>query len=262
MTRPTAVLPQLNLPRVSLNLPRLSFGLRLPGATPFRLPDALTSTLKLTAEIGRIGDECRRVKGAGWLPHYTTPFEALTNASEPADIDDVLGRHYAENWASVREQFEGHIARYEIDEEAKALFREALDAHSSGYYRLVPRSLFPEIERVARIELHEGRIEKITSQKRLIELSGKLSLHDVEPSGLRGWSLFEYLRQHLYHHVTSEEQLQKVANDSVPNRHATLHGLRTYGSVANSINSLIVTDFIFQVVSALKRAGLLTSRVA
>ena len=76
----------------------------------------------------------------------------------------------------MRRDIESRNTGYDVDEEAKATVREALAAHEACFYRSVCRVLMPEIERVARTELHDGRLESITSQRRLRELAGKLPL--------------------------------------------------------------------------------------
>jgi hypothetical protein len=60
------------------------------------------------------------------------------------------------------------------------------------------------------------------------------------------------LVEHLYVNVYTEEELQKVARDAVPNRHAALHGLVPYKTFQNSMNVLIMGDFMFQVISSAK----------
>ena len=56
--------------------------------------------------------------------------------------------YYTDNWSEVRTQLETRMSSHEIDDEAKATFREALDAHEAGFYRSVSRVLFPEFERM------------------------------------------------------------------------------------------------------------------
>ena len=41
--------------------------------------------------------------------------------------------------------------------------------------------------------------------------------------------------------------------DAVPNRHAAVHGLVVYRSFKNSLNTLFMTDYVFQIVNAVKK---------
>jgi hypothetical protein len=48
----------------------------------------------------------------------------------------------------------------------------------------------------------------------------------------------------------------KLESDPVPNRHAAIHGMIVYNSVWHSLNVIFMTDYAFQVVSAIKALGL------
>jgi hypothetical protein len=206
------------------------------------------------AEIARSGAECKRIEEAGWLPHYTTPFAALANCESDSEaFHQVIEGHYRDSWAEVSSAFLDHLATYDLAEESKATFREVLEAHGHGLYRLSARSLFPEIERVARQEIHDGALVMMTSQHELKKLAEQLSPGDTVPGGMYAMSLFQKFFYHLYENTKTAEQLEVVAADAVPNRHASLHGLLSYGSARSSVNALIMTDFIFQIVCALKR---------
>lgn len=206
------------------------------------------------AEIARSGAECKRIEEAGWLPHYTTPFAALaTCENDDEAVHRVIEAHYRDNWAEVSAAFLDHLATYDLEEESKATFQEVLEAHGHGLYRLSARSLFPEIERVARQEVHGGALVMMTSQHELRKLAEQLSPGETVPGGMYAMSLFQKFFYHLYENTKTDEQLEVVAANAVPNRHASLHGLLSYGSARSSVNALIMTDFIFQIVCALKR---------
>ena len=64
--------------------------------------------------------------------------------------------YYTDNWVEVRTQLESRLSSYDIDDEAKATFREALGVHEAGFYRAVSRLLFPEFERLFRAALFDG----------------------------------------------------------------------------------------------------------
>ena len=136
---------------------------------------------------------------------------------------------------------------------AKATFGEALHSHEAGFYRSVCHVLMPEIERVSRAELHGDRLDRITSQPLLRELAGQLPISAVEPDGFLGLNLFHRLSEHLYEHVDDEGRRRRFAGDPVPNRHAAVHGLVVYSTMQNSLNAVFMADFIFQVISLLKR---------
>ena len=190
---------------------------------------------------------------AGWLPHYTTPLDRVEECvGDQEAVRMLLCQYYRERWPEVRREIEARLIGYRVDDEAKATFGEALTAHEAAQYRSVCRLLMPEIERVARKELHGDRAEQITSQKVLRELAAKLPVSAVKPRGFIGLNLFRRLSNHLYEHVSDEETRQRLAHDPVPNRHAAVHGLVVYSSMQNSLNALFMTDYIFQLISLLK----------
>lgn len=205
-------------------------------------------------EIVRGQRERQRMEKAGWLPHYTTPFDVLDNI-EDEEIDNFLASHYTEQWPEVKAAFIKRLDDYSIDEEAKATFKEALNAHEHGFYRTVPRTLFPEIERIARQEFHAGSMEQVvTSQHKLIEIAGNLFPHETESYGFFDLILYSALTNHLYEYCNAI-QLPEISKNPVPNRHAAIHGHVSYSTMKNSINTLIIIDFIFQVIHAAKKNG-------
>jgi hypothetical protein len=46
--------------------------------------------------------------------------------------------------------------------------------------------------------------------------------------------------------------IEAIACDPVPNRHAALHGLVAYDSLKCSIGTLVMADFLFRVICAVK----------
>ena len=63
------------------------------------------------------------------------------------------------------------------------------------------------------------------------------------------WVGLELLRGHLYEHIKSSEDLAGIVDDPIPNRHAVVHGLVSYKTAQSSINAMILTLYIFQMLS-------------
>jgi hypothetical protein len=217
--------------------------------------------------FAKIAENRRRsklVEDTGWLPHATTPFDRIdVDGQDASVVAALIARHYADRWDDVAATFRDSLARYDIDAEAKATFDEALRAHSAGLYRTVPRLLFPEIERVASVEFYEGKHEiprengkgkvGITSLPGIRREASNLPAGDVLAYDF-GMDLFQKLEAHLYEKVGEEpERIAEIAADPLPNRHAALHGIVSYTSAQNSINMLIMTDFMFHLISQMKK---------
>lgn len=191
----------------------------------------------------------RMFEAAGWLPHYTTPFDDLDALEDEDAAGDLLDAHYRDRWEAVRRELESHLATYVIDDEARAVFREALACHEAKAYRAVSRLLFPEIERLATALFPDRRGKQGGPARGLREFASELYLDQTEPGGVEGFELFRRLDEHLYAPVHSEEEVERARRDAVPMRHAALHGKVSYASFRNSLNALIMMDYVLQVVS-------------
>lgn len=209
--------------------------------------------------FAQIAENRRRsalVEDTGWLPHATTPFDRIdVDAQDASEVGALIAGHYVERWEDVAATFRESLARYDIDAEAKATFDEAPRAHGVGLFRAVPRLLFPEIERVASVEFYGGKHEiprenrkgmvGITSLPGVRRHASQLPSGDVLAYDF-GMDLFRKMEAHLYEKVGEEaERIAAVAADPLPNRHAALHGIVSYTTAQNSINMLIMTDFVF-----------------
>jgi hypothetical protein len=216
-----------------------------------RLFGPLDPTIKKLAQAAR---NMKALDGAGFLPHYSMPFSIVEECQgDSGALRTRLVEHFQSEWAAVRKNIEARVEQYDIDEEAKATLREALGAHQAGYYRSVCRVLLPEIERVARIELHGDKLAETASQPLLRKRAGTLTPASIDPPGFYGFSLFRRLTAHLYERIRNGDDRARFAKDPVPNRHAAVHGLVVYSSMQNSLSTIFMADFIFQVISVLKK---------
>ncbi len=202
---------------------------------------------------------------AGWLPHYTTPFEDITEWGKDEEaIRRRLLDYYKDNWQNIRLEIEARLLNYKIDEEAKATFREALDAHEAGLYRCVCRLLFPEIERVFRVELFNNEMGHLSYEKLVKKLLEGKYLGDFTPGGIYDLSVFGHLTKAvrkgnasesdelifgLFTKVENEEHRERLKQNPVPNRHAAIHGLVVYSSPQNSLNTIFIADYVFRIFS-------------
>ena len=188
---------------------------------------------------------------SGWLPHYTTPFSLIENIIDAQGLGNLLEKYYIDNWAQVKSEFRKHIAKLNVDEEAKATFYEALEAHEHGLYRTTARTLFPEIERIARgKQRYSGNIPNIASLIEIRKAAGNLGLSELgPPEGGPVLAHFARMSHHIYEHVRTSEAVVSLDSNPVPNRHAAVHGLISYKTMQSSLNSLIITEFMYRIIS-------------
>ena len=135
----------------------------------------------------------------GWVPNHTMPLELVASCADDYDkLRISLLAYYTENWEEIRTRLQRRLSSHIIDEEAKATYQEALDAHEAGHYRSVSRLLFPEFERVFRATLFDGRAGQVSYRTFVEGLSGaatNVQLQDFLFSGLQDLVLFKYLTE-------------------------------------------------------------------
>ena len=229
-------------------------------------------------------DAAKDLLERGWVPSHTTPFDLIAECGDDgAKLQTSLLAYYTDNWGEVRARLETRLFSHSVDDEAKATFREALDAHEAGLYRCVSRVLFPEFERVFRATLFDGRAGSIRYNKFVEKLSGEdgnLDLGDFLIAGMQDMVLFGYLTESVREPGGSndgshsaapeyvpglavgvyESNIERARQSPIPTRHAVAHGLVVYSSRQSSLNALFIADYVFSVVSLarLRQLGPLT----
>lgn len=204
---------------------------------------------KFASEIGQYNG---LVEATGWLPHHTGPLEMVksTLLTSPG-LAGKIEEHYRENWQVVEGQFRESYLESGIAPETAAALDEALTCHRNGCYRSVVRLVFPEIETVIRDAFFEGSIAtQIGGQRDFRETVGALPAGYGVRAGY-DFALYKKLSEHLYTNV-DENNRRSVEADPVPNRHAAIHGIVSYSTAKNSINALIMADYMLHLVAAIK----------
>ena len=196
--------------------------------------------------------EARLAKELGWVVHHTLPFTLLDNANED-DLDEAIMTYYRENWFDVRKKIELDTGQSIVDLDSREIMIQALEAHESGLYRLVSRSLLTEIERTIRVQLRGKLVEKGVNIKETIlnEVDDlpSAAFHDLTSD----ISQFDTLENHLYENIRDENDRSQFEESHIPNRHAAIHGLVPYSSEKSSLNSIFITDFVFHIITQVKK---------
>ena len=185
----------------------------------------------------------------GWFPHYTIPDEFFSKDDEGESFNAQLLTYYRENWEETRATIERNLSGYQVDDETKAAFLEALTLHKMGFYLSVCRNLIPEIERVVRIELFGNSIG-IINVGDLIFSSFKTLPRSRFPDHDFWFAGFDQLTGYMYKSVWNDIDRLQVADFEIPNRHASQHGLVAYSSEQNSLNSIFIAEYVMQLITA------------
>lgn len=229
------------------------------------ISDGLSQLVKnVTDAIAKIGaglavalghlKKAELIEEAGWLPHYTSPFDKIDIEDDKAAIGILLTRHYSENWPAVKSKIITKLAAYDFDDEAKEMFLEALNLHEAGHYRAVVHLVFPEIERVARKDFYSGKMKGFASLKEVQEAVMESYYLPTFESHQYALSLYSRIVSHLYQHVDNDDDIERCKNDPVPNRHATIHGYVAYTAENHSFNAIVMAETMLSVIADLKNA--------
>jgi hypothetical protein len=232
-------------------------GLREVGS---RLAEALRPVVEgfggAVKAIQEFARKMKLLKDAGFLPHVTMPMHLIAECGDdPAKLSGSIENYYRENWPAIEAAMGSKLAAYHVDVEAKTVFREALQLHGLGFYQAVVRLLFPEIERVVRNDKllsSYAAAKNISPVAALQQAAGELGLSEIEPGGFLSLEFFTRLTDHLYVRVEDSATVSRMKGDPIPNRHAAIHGRVIYRTFQNSLNTVFMADYIFQVVSAIR----------
>lgn len=196
----------------------------------------------------------RQMEQVGWLPHGSSPIHLTkTEGFKGIELHQRITEFYDSNWDGISTSLRATVQACDLDQEARDCFSEALSAHGASLYRCAPRLLFPEIERVARNEVHGGSLDKTASQDRLVAKIGGLTPAELSSTGVTGLRFYKVLTEHLYQPLKDTARVAGAVADPIPNRHAVVHGLVSYTSAQSSINAILVADYLLQAISTIKR---------
>ncbi len=210
------------------------------------VPELVSVIKPYLALIGKQAELVDALNETGWLPFDHAPYHCMEQSGgDAARLDACMSSYYDKHWSEIRQSFEENLDGYHVDDETKAAFREALQAHEERLYRCVVRSLFPEIERVLRSRMPTP--DHMGSKQLLQTLVEMRPLEEIAEGTFFGYLILDRLYRHIYEHVPPNDTTE-VEKDFLPNRHAAVHGLVVYADHKHSMNMLVMTDWIFRVL--------------
>lgn len=194
----------------------------------------------------------QNLKAAGWLSHDVIPTGLIKDLATPEELNSALELYFTENWSVVEPQLRQRYEGVGLDDEALSTMNEALRAHSHGLFRCVCRTVFPEIDRMARLRYYTPKGIKIGASLDELrkELGGSLSWSDFGTPGMWFLYLFEAITETCYARFSKDAE-PLGSNTRHPNRHAIAHGFASFSTVKDSMNTLFIADFMFHGIQAL-----------
>jgi hypothetical protein len=157
--------------------------------------------------------------------------ELLTSA----DPVDLFGKWVSSEWPAIAEKLIENAERYEIGVSPVKAMRAALMLHDSGYYELVPRVLFPEIEKCVAEQFYGGTVDRDETQlsefREIVEAFWAFATAGFSlfgPSLGVGQNQMQILALHSYAGSSKKNPRPVLPNaDCFPNRNRVLHGLQS-----------------------------------
>lgn len=190
---------------------------------------------------------CKAHRSLGWLPYYPQTFELAKRCGNNIRLlDTELSNFYSRKWHWIREEILSDLENYCIAKEAKLTLEEALIAHDKNLYRCVCRVLPPEIERLIRYQRNLDQWEIIKTSDIQDEILKDMTRENFLTFNPHGVEYILYVLGYFYR-AASKKNLKKykVLYQSIPNRHAALHGNITYSSFKTSVNMILLTYATF-----------------
>jgi len=198
--------------------------------------------------------ELRRV---GWpgISLMSRDFQ-MSLLEESADVAAMAQRWYEEQRASVAAELNQRANGYGITRTSKSIIvalGEATAAYAAGNYLSTVRLLMPEVEGIARTMVTDRSVR--TSQKAAVdglkELLRETPLIKEDP--IETMSMYEFIDDQLFAACHTEADAQ--AFGAVPNRHAELHALESYGNLQGASLMLCATDLLLRFACRLLDLG-------
>jgi hypothetical protein len=178
------------------------------------------------------------------LAHTTTPWHLFKHENPQSFSKDVLD-YYDNNWNYVSTMFLENISEYSLSSETKIVFAEALKAHELGLYRSSVSVLFPAIEAEYKLLYGYEKWDKLDGWSGNFVSKVNESRHNEVIFEASMTKLLKTVNKHLYLSVTTENSYKKFIDNDIPNRNAAIHGVISYSKAVHSLNTLIISDYMF-----------------
>ena len=184
-----------------------------------------------------------------WLPYRTISVNEMVKMPDRAkdEWDAYFSHYHRDNWPNIRGRMTESVLHYDIDDETKEAFREALAAHDYKLYRCPPCVLFPALEREMRKHFADPG-KKEAFKKKLVAWASAVHLPCGTGSHPFGHVIFSKLVRHVYESPNTKEDKERYRPDSTPMRHMLMHGHMAYNTYKSSMNMLVLADYVFEIL--------------
>lgn len=202
-------------------------------------------------------EAAKELRNSGWpgIGLMSTDFQ-MSLLEQGADVPAIAERWFSDHRGEVAAEIQRRVNGYDVgrlSRSIKVALSEATSAYASGQYLATVRLLMPEMESVARTMVTD-RAQR-TSQKAAVD-SLKVLLREtplLKEEPVETMSLYEFIEEQLFAACYTEADAQAFGN--IPNRHAELHGLESYGTLQGASLMLCATDLLLRFACRLLDLG-------
>ncbi|HEX8643092.1 MAG TPA: hypothetical protein VF702_04175 [Allosphingosinicella sp.] len=175
---------------------------------------------------------------------------------EGADVSSMAANWFRENRAAVAAEIDTRASGYGIGRVSKSIevaLKEASASYAAGRYLTTVRVLMPEVEGVARSLVTDRSVA--TRQRHAIEDFKQLmrGAPMIQEEPVETMSMYEFIQDQLFAACHSEADAQALGG--IPNRHAELHGLKSYGNLQGASLMLCATDLLLRLACRILDLG-------
>jgi hypothetical protein len=167
----------------------------------------------------------------------------LALLGEGVDVASMAESWFTANRQAVASEIDRRVRGYGIDRlsaSVQTAVDEACGAYASGKYLTVVRILLPEFEAIAR-SLVNRRNPKAAVDG-LLRLLQDVPMIREDP--IEAMSMFSFIDDQLF--ASCRDASDAAARGSVPNRHAEIHALRSYGDLKGASFVLCGIDLLLR----------------
>jgi hypothetical protein len=192
----------------------------------------------------------QKLINAGWVGIQMMPEAFLWKVVDaaPQDVGTLAQNWITENQAALAEFFEERLQSYTVDADAVTAMKEAIAAYRLEHYVATVRTLMPELERFGRM-VACGNGSLPSNQKEAVaaiqDYLGSFPISHFDP--IESLTIYKIISDDLFAKCFTAADAAQLT--SGPNRHAELHGLKSYGDLRGATQMLCVLDFLLRSVT-------------
>lgn len=182
----------------------------------------------------------------GLFPHSTILEELAVDKRSSSSL--AFDELHAKVWPSLRIQIEAEVETYRGEELDRSIMIEAISAHENELFNLIPAAIFAHIERAIKSVMK--RVKRTGDPTDwFINQVGGLGISEI--GGLQNLEIYKHLRDGAYISVYTLKAAQQI---HFPNRNAVIHGVAERTYKIDSVNSILLGNFVFLALAAIEES--------